>query len=137
MQNFLPVKTNYAGSQNMDRLQHNGYHEPQEVCVVPLANTCAQPYTMVVKFLNAILTEVTMGCSRRSENSTGFAVLKSLDVSVGRAGRVYVASSTLNQVKYSVVFVFYTSIAVVYYRIRSSRLVFNSGKDARVCEASH
>jgi hypothetical protein len=120
------MKTNYTRSKNVDRLQHNGYHEPKEVGVVPPTYARAQPHTVVVKLLNTVLAEVAMSCSRGPKNSTGFTILKSLDVGFGRAGRVYVASSTLNQVKYSIVFVFDTQIAVVNYRIRSSRLVFDS-----------
>jgi hypothetical protein len=43
-------------------------NKQNEVSVVPETDACAQPYAVVVEFLNTVVADVAMSCALRSEN---------------------------------------------------------------------
>jgi hypothetical protein len=66
-----------------------------------------------------------MRCPRRSEYHTGFTKLESIHITVSRASRVDLTASTFDQVKYSVLFMFYIAISAIYYRLWGADIGFN------------
>ena len=66
----------YAPHSNaIDRTEKHGPNEKHEVLVIPLSDTCTQPWAMMIKSLNASSAKATMNGSRWSVDITFITIL--------------------------------------------------------------
>ena len=65
-------KTSWNRNKNISWFQK----AKKDLLVIAFANTGAQPDAMMVKFHNAVIADVAMGCTRWSKDETGLAKFK-------------------------------------------------------------